>query len=88
MSQEQKNILEDLTKNGRPLPALWAGLEAKAEAPVQPLAAGRPQTPLAAVRQNMKYKLQDLLAECDAQAPLTEEDLAWLNDPPVEHELY
>lgn len=30
-----------------------------------------------------RYKLQDLLAQCDAKAPLSKEDEAWLGDPPV-----
>lgn len=33
------------------------------------------------------YKLADLLAQCDANAPWTAEDEAWLNDAPVGHEL-
>ena len=29
------------------------------------------------------YRLEDLLAECDPSASLSEEDEAWLNDGPV-----
>lgn len=33
------------------------------------------------------YRLADLLAQCDADAPLTAEDEAWLNDGPAGREL-
>jgi len=42
---------------------------------------------LAHVRANMKYKLQDLIDECDPKQPWTENDLAWFNDPPVGREV-
>lgn len=34
-----------------------------------------------------KYTLDELLAQCDLDAPMTEEDVAWLNDPPVGREI-
>jgi len=34
-----------------------------------------------APRRKGKYTLQELLAQCDPSAPLSEEDEAWLNDP-------
>ncbi|CDN57351.1 SpoVT/AbrB domain-containing protein (plasmid) [Neorhizobium galegae bv. officinalis bv. officinalis str. HAMBI 1141] len=34
-----------------------------------------------------KYTLDELLAQCDLDAPFTEEDLEWLNDPPVGREI-
>ena len=42
---------------------------------------------LASVRANMKYDLQGLINECDPNQPLSEEDLVWLNDPPVGREV-
>ena len=30
-----------------------------------------------------RYKLEDLLAQCDPKAPLSGEDEAWLNDRPA-----
>jgi antitoxin ChpS len=33
------------------------------------------------------YKLEELLAECDPEAPISEEDRAWLEGPPVGREL-
>lgn len=37
--------------------------------------------------QRPRYKLEELLAQCDPNAPLTEEDKTWLNNPPVGREL-
>ena len=34
-----------------------------------------------------RYKLAELLAQCDANAPLPEYDDAWLNTPPLGEEL-
>ena len=34
-----------------------------------------------------KYTLDDLLAQCDSPAAITEEDRAWLDLPPVGQEL-
>lgn len=34
-----------------------------------------------------RYTLAELLAQCDPQAPLTEEDRQWLNDQPAGREL-
>jgi len=34
-----------------------------------------------------RYTLDELLAQCDPTAPLSEKDHAWLNDPPVGQEL-
>ena len=33
-----------------------------------------------------RYKLADLLAQCDATAPVSEEDAIWLNDAPIGRE--
>jgi antitoxin ChpS len=33
-----------------------------------------------------RYKLADLLAQCDFSIPPTREELDWLNDPPVGRE--
>lgn len=33
-----------------------------------------------AVRERPRYRLEDLVAQCDAKAPLSKEDEAWLND--------
>jgi antitoxin ChpS len=46
------------------------------------LAAARP------ARRRPKYTLKQLLAECNPDAPLTEEEKAWLNMPPVGRELW
>jgi antitoxin ChpS len=35
-----------------------------------------------AVGRGPRYTLEELLAQCDPSAPLSEEDEAWLNDPP------
>ena len=42
----------------------------------EPAAVDRPQ-----------YTLEDLLAQCDPDAPLTQEDEAWLQDAPVGSEM-
>ncbi len=34
-----------------------------------------------------RYTLDELLAECDASAPVSDEDRAWLNSGPVGNEL-
>lgn len=34
-----------------------------------------------------RYTLAELLAQCDPQAPLTEEDRQWITDQPVGREL-
>lgn len=34
-----------------------------------------------APRRKRKYNLQELVAQCDPSAPLSEEDEVWLNDP-------
>lgn len=34
-----------------------------------------------------KYTLEELLAQCDPDAPFTEEDKAWLNGAPAGSEL-
>jgi antitoxin ChpS len=34
-----------------------------------------------------RYTLEELLAQCDLDAPFTQEDLEWLNDPPVGREI-
>lgn len=34
-----------------------------------------------------RYRLEDLVAQCDPKAPLTEEEQAWLSDRPVGGEL-
>lgn len=39
------------------------------------------------VRKRPRYRLDDLVAQCDPNAPLTEEEEAWLNDRPVGGEL-
>lgn len=39
------------------------------------------------VRSPTPYKLDDLVAQCDPHAPMTEEEEAWLNDRPVGGEL-
>ncbi len=33
-----------------------------------------------------RYRLEDLLAQCDASAPMSEEDEAWLGDRPKGNE--
>ncbi|MGH9599895.1 MAG: AbrB/MazE/SpoVT family DNA-binding domain-containing protein [Terracidiphilus sp.] len=35
----------------------------------------------------VRYTLDELLSQCDADAPLPEEDRAWLDSPPVGREL-
>jgi antitoxin ChpS len=40
----------------------------------------RPQT-------KTRYTLDELLAQCDPAAPVTEEDREWMDTPPVGHEL-
>ena len=35
-----------------------------------------------------KYTLEELLAQCDPDAPLSEEEKAWLNAPPVGREIW
>jgi antitoxin ChpS len=42
---------------------------------------------VAVPRARPKYTLDELLAQCDLDAPMTEEDIAWLNDPPVGREI-
>ena len=39
------------------------------------------------VRRSRRYKLEDLIAQCDLNAPLTDEDRAWLDAPPVGREV-
>jgi antitoxin ChpS len=34
-----------------------------------------------------KYTLEELVAQCDPNAPLSEEDRAWLDAPPVGREV-
>jgi len=34
-----------------------------------------------------RYTLDELLAQCDPSAEMSDEDSQWLNDPPVGHEL-
>ena len=34
-----------------------------------------------------RYSLEELLAQCDPNAPISEEDRAWLDDQPVGSEL-
>jgi antitoxin ChpS len=42
----------------------------------------------AAKKQNRpRFKLADLLAQCDFSIPPTQEELDWLNDPPVGREI-
>jgi antitoxin ChpS len=38
-------------------------------------------------RQRQRYKLEDLLKECDYSLPMSEEDREWLDSPPVGREL-
>ena len=38
-------------------------------------------------RRRPKYTLEQLLAECDPNAELTDEDREWLLDPPVGREI-
>lgn len=37
--------------------------------------------------QRPRYKLEDLLAECDPKAPIAGEDREWLDAPPAGREL-
>ncbi len=38
-------------------------------------------------RRRSKYRLEELLAQCDFNIPLSEEEAAWLNAPPVGREI-
>ena len=38
-------------------------------------------------RARPKYTLEELIAQCDLDAPLSPEDEEWLNDPPVGREV-
>lgn len=38
-------------------------------------------------RKAVRYTLAELIAQCDPSAPLTEEDRAWLDAPPVGREI-
>jgi antitoxin ChpS len=38
-------------------------------------------------RERPRYRLEDLIAACDADAPLSTEDEAWLNDKPMGNEV-
>ena len=38
-------------------------------------------------RRRSKYTLEELLAQCDFSQPYSEEELAWLNAPPVGREV-
>lgn len=38
------------------------------------------------VRERPHYRLEDLLAQCDLEAPLSEEDRAWLDMPRIGNE--
>jgi antitoxin ChpS len=40
-----------------------------------------------AVRERPRYRLEELVAQCDPRAPLSKEDEAWLNDRLVGDEL-
>lgn len=42
---------------------------------------------IAVPRKRPKYTLEELLAQCDFDAPLSEEEREWLNDPPVGREI-
>lgn len=42
---------------------------------------------LVIARRKRKYTLDELLAQCDPNAPFSEEDNEWLNAPPVGREL-
>lgn len=42
---------------------------------------------IAVPRARPKYTLDELLAQCDPNAPLSDEDLEWINDPPVGREI-
>ncbi|MFC3074841.1 AbrB/MazE/SpoVT family DNA-binding domain-containing protein [Shinella pollutisoli] len=42
---------------------------------------------IAVPRTRPKYTLEELIAECDLDAPLSEEDREWLNDPPTGREV-
>lgn len=39
-------------------------------------------------KRRSKYTLEELLAQCDPDAPLSEEERAWLNAEPVGRELW
>ena len=42
---------------------------------------------IAVARSRPKYTLEELIAQCDLDAPLSDEDHEWLNDPPVGREV-
>ena len=42
---------------------------------------------IAVPRTRPKYTLEELVAQCDPDAPLGEEDRRWLNDPPAGREV-
>lgn len=42
---------------------------------------------IAVPRTRPKYTLEELIAQCELDAPLTDEDREWLNDPPVGREV-
>lgn len=42
---------------------------------------------VAVPRKRPKYTLEELLAQCDFDAPLSEEEREWMNDPPVGREI-
>lgn len=42
---------------------------------------------IAVPQRRPKYTLEELLAQCDLDAPLTEEDMEWLDDAPVGREV-
>ena len=74
------------------LPDEVVGLKAKAESMGMTLEAwlgalSAPE-PLAreSGRRRGRYKLEDLIAQCDLNAPLTEEGRAWFDGPPVGRE--
>jgi len=39
------------------------------------------------VRRRSKYTIEELVAKCDFDQPYSEEELAWLNAPPVGREM-
>lgn len=39
------------------------------------------------IHDRQRYRLEDLLAECDATAPVSPEDQTWLSDKPAGNEL-
>ena len=42
---------------------------------------------VAVARTRPKYTLEELIAQCDLDAPLSDEDRQWLNDPPAGREV-